>query len=104
MKSIMIPSGACRERASALRRGVSHSLAASKQHTPAANEALDFFQVEDKNGKRRVKSKEFESRKFVLEALGGDPDRLERGEETLIKFNNNDGGLSRWAWTDGSVT
>jgi tetratricopeptide (TPR) repeat protein len=75
--------------------------AASKPHTPAANEALDFFQVEDKNGKRRVKSKEFESRKFVLEALGGDPDRLERGEETLIKFNNNDEwsvplGVDRW--------
>jgi tetratricopeptide (TPR) repeat protein len=75
--------------------------APGKPHTPAANEALDFFEVEDKNGKRTVKKKEFESRKFVLEALGGDPERLEQGEETTIKFNNNDEwsvplGVDRW--------
>ena len=53
--------------------------AAHQPHSPAANEALDFFEVEDKNGRRSVKKKEFELRKFVLDALGGDPERLERG-------------------------
>jgi tetratricopeptide (TPR) repeat protein len=75
--------------------------AASKPHSPAANEALDFFEVEDKNGKRIVKKKEFESRKFVLEALGGNPELLEQGEATLIRFHNNDEcsvplGVDRW--------
>lgn len=78
--------------------------AAGQTVTPAAVDVLAFFGVKDKAGRREVDKKEFESKRFILEALGGSSQSLERGERTQIKLNANDEfriplGMNQWtAW------
>ncbi|MEJ7617770.1 MAG: caspase family protein, partial [Pyrinomonadaceae bacterium] len=60
--------------------------------TPSAEtkEGLKFFGVNDKKGRREIKSKEFEARQSILRALGGDPEKLRNGESVKIKFQNDE--------------
>jgi tetratricopeptide (TPR) repeat protein len=53
-------------------------------------EALKFFGVADKKGTRQIKSGDFESRRFILQALGGDPVKLKNGEPVRITIRGGD--------------
>ncbi|MGI9067370.1 MAG: caspase family protein [Pyrinomonadaceae bacterium] len=66
-----------------------------------AREALKFFGVVDKNGRREVKANEFQSRQQILEALGGDAGKLQRGEPVTINMQNGELPVLRGmeAWT-----
>jgi tetratricopeptide (TPR) repeat protein len=66
-----------------------------------AREALKFFGVVDKNGRREIKPSEFQSRKQILEALGGDAGKLQRGEAVKINLQNGELPVLRGidAWT-----
>ncbi len=70
--------------------------------TPPAEsrEALKFFGINDKKGIRQVKLKEFESRRYILEALGGDPEKLKLGELVNISFRDEElpvvNGMASW--------
>lgn len=55
-----------------------------------AREALKFFGVVDKNGRREIKPSEFQSRQQILEALGGDAGKLQRGEPDKINLQNGE--------------
>jgi tetratricopeptide (TPR) repeat protein len=75
-------------------------------HTPvseAARDALDFFGVTDQKGRRRINQKEFDSRKTVFLALGGDPVLLQRGDPVTLKWKNDPlpilFNLERWFTT-----
>jgi|GEM_PF-1438859 len=75
--------------------------AAGQAATPAATEVLAFLGVKDKNGRREIEKKELEAKAFILEALGGDAQRLQRGETTQIKLGDNSDisiplGMERW--------
>jgi tetratricopeptide (TPR) repeat protein len=74
--------------------------ASDKPASEAARDALAFFGVREKNGRRDINKKEFESKKAILEALGGDPERLERDETTYIVLKTNDFsmplGMQQW--------
>jgi tetratricopeptide (TPR) repeat protein len=65
-----------------------------------AREALKFFGVSDKNGRREIKG-EFQGRQHILEALGGDAGKLQRGEPVRIKLQNDElpvlRGMDSWS-------
>src|SRR5262245_43501978 len=52
-------------------------------------ELLRFFGVSGNKGRRQIDQKDFAERKDFLKALGGDPDRLQRGEAVTIKWKND---------------
>lgn len=64
--------------------------AATQAPSAEAREALKFFGVSDKNGRREIKSNEFQSRQHIFEALGGDAGKLQRGEPTRIELRNDE--------------
>jgi tetratricopeptide (TPR) repeat protein len=72
-----------------------------KPASEAAREAMRFFGVMEKGGRREINRKEFDLKKQMFEALGGDATRLERGEATQIVLKNDDFsvllGMQRWA-------
>lgn len=74
--------------------------AAAQTPSAEAREALKFFGVSDKNGRREIKSSEFQSRQHILEALGGDAGKLQRGEPLKIKLQNDElrvlRGMASW--------
>jgi Flp pilus assembly protein TadD len=74
--------------------------AAGKPLSEVAAQALAFFGIKEKNGRREINRKEFELKKEILEAIGGDPQRLEQGEATVIVLKNNDFsvtlGMQQW--------
>lgn len=55
----------------------------------AVQEVWQFFGVKDKGGRREIEMKIFESRKHILEALGGSAEAVKRGEATAITFPEN---------------
>lgn len=57
--------------------------------TPAVQEVWRFFGVKEKGGRREIDLKIFESRKHILEALGGNAEAVKRGEATAITFSEN---------------
>lgn len=65
-----------------------------------AREALKFFGVNDKKGVRQIKPKEFESRRYLLEALGGDSAKLKESEPVRINFRDEElpiiDGMETW--------
>ena len=65
-----------------------------------AREALKFFGINDKKGIRQIKSREFESRSYILKALGGDPEKLKNGELVNIAFRDQElpviNGMGWW--------
>jgi tetratricopeptide (TPR) repeat protein len=64
--------------------------ASTQQASVAEREALKFFGVTDKKGVRQIKTGDFDSRRFILEALGGDPGKLKNGEPVRISIRGGD--------------
>ena len=64
-----------------------------------AKEAFKFFGVSDKNGRREIKN-ELQGRQHILEALGGDAAKLQRGELVRLKLQNDElpvlRGMDSW--------
>ena len=63
--------------------------APSDRPTDSVKEALKFFGVEDKKG-QRVFTQEFETRKFIMAALGADPQKFKDGGNVILKFGNDE--------------
>lgn len=64
--------------------------APNQQPSVYAQQALKFFGVNDKKGARQIKSAEFESRRYILEALGGDSTKLKNGEPVRITIRSGE--------------
>ena len=62
----------------------------NQQPSVAEKEALKFFGVSDKKGVRQLKPGDFDSRRPILQALGGDPVKLKNGEPVRITIRNGD--------------
>lgn len=52
-------------------------------------EALKFFGLSDKNGRREVKT-QFQARQHILEALGGDAAKVQAGEPARLSLQNGE--------------
>ncbi len=80
--------------------GILNLPSSSQTQSAEAREALKFFGVNDKKGSRQIKLKEFESRRYILEALGGNGIRLQKGEEVTMSFRNDEltagEGMETW--------
>jgi len=55
----------------------------------AAHEALKFFGVDEKKGQRAFNS-DFENRKFIMAALGADPQSFKDGGDVSLRFGNDE--------------
>jgi tetratricopeptide (TPR) repeat protein len=64
--------------------------APNQQPSVYALQALKFFGVNDKKGVRQIKTSEFESRRYILEALGGDSAKLKNGEPVRITIRSGE--------------
>ncbi|HXG68026.1 MAG TPA: caspase family protein [Blastocatellia bacterium] len=76
-------------------------LPAAGQPAPeGAQEALKFFGCKDSGSRREINQKEFEAKKTILEALGGDAQKLYNGEQTFIRLDNDEfaviAGMDTW--------
>jgi tetratricopeptide (TPR) repeat protein len=84
-------------------KGVSGPFELPAENQPlseAAKEALKFFGVRSKNGRREIDRGAFERRRVILEALGGDAEALQTGVATSILLRNDEFavtlGMNHW--------